>query len=191
MQVCKHTLKQVCGNSSMQVCKIEVCMYENLQVWKYANLKVCKNARILFATCYLWLAICYLLTKSFYLKLALTCKNFFLSLVVVRLVIFNLHRHENNSEKFDFSGQSGQYRLRSLTGRSGWFGATLAIFRDHFLNQELISWVNIKFWISRCVSITSSLIASHSTMLSTFLIKTFTFHRVVFIKMPEVFSQIP
>ena len=39
-------------------------------------------------TCYLWLAICFLLSESFYLKLATTCKNWFLSLVVVRLVIF-------------------------------------------------------------------------------------------------------
>ena len=72
----------------MHVCKIEVYKYENMQVCKYANMKVCKNARMLFATCYLWLAICYLLTKSFYLKLAITCRNFFLSLVVVRHVIF-------------------------------------------------------------------------------------------------------
>ena len=33
-------------------------------------------------------AICNLLSESFYLKLATTCKNLFLSLVVVRLVIF-------------------------------------------------------------------------------------------------------
>ena len=38
--------------------------------------------------CYLQLAICDLLSDSFYLKLATTCKNLFLSLVVVRLVIF-------------------------------------------------------------------------------------------------------
>ena len=38
---------------------------------------------LLFGTCYLWLAIC-----SFFLKLAITCKNLFLSLVVVCLVIF-------------------------------------------------------------------------------------------------------
>ena len=39
-------------------------------------------------TCYLWLATCYLLSVYFYLKLAITCKNLFLSLVVVRLFIF-------------------------------------------------------------------------------------------------------
>ena len=38
--------------------------------------------------CYLLLAICDLLSDSFYLKPATTCKNLFLSLVVVRLVIF-------------------------------------------------------------------------------------------------------
>ena len=44
---------------------------------------------LLFVTLYLWLAICYLLSVYFYLKLAITCKNLFLSLVVVRLVIFS------------------------------------------------------------------------------------------------------
>ena len=34
------------------------------------------------------LAICYLLSESFFLKLAITCKYLFLSLIVVRLVIF-------------------------------------------------------------------------------------------------------
>ena len=38
--------------------------------------------------CYLWLVICDLISESFYLKLVITCKNLFLSLVVVRLVIF-------------------------------------------------------------------------------------------------------
>ena len=42
----------------------------------------------LFVTHYLWLAICYLLYESFYMKLAITPKNLFLSFVVVRLVIF-------------------------------------------------------------------------------------------------------
>ena len=42
-------------------------------------------------TCYLWLAICYLLSESFFLKFAITCKNLFLSLVVVRLVIFHIY----------------------------------------------------------------------------------------------------
>ena len=39
-------------------------------------------------TQYLWLALIYLLSESFYLKLAVTCKNLSLSLVVVRLVFF-------------------------------------------------------------------------------------------------------
>ena len=39
-------------------------------------------------TCYLSLANCYLLSDSFYLQHAKTCINLFLSLVVVRLVIF-------------------------------------------------------------------------------------------------------
>ena len=39
------------------------------------------------------LAICELLSESFYLKLAIICKNLFLSLVVVRLVIFFLFTH--------------------------------------------------------------------------------------------------
>ena len=43
--------------------------------------------------CYLHLAICELLSDSFYLKLASTCKNLFLSLVVVRLVIFKCLTH--------------------------------------------------------------------------------------------------
>ena len=42
-------------------------------------------------THYRWLALCYLLSESFYLKLVTTCKNLFLSLVVVRLVIFFLY----------------------------------------------------------------------------------------------------
>ena len=33
--------------------------------------------------------ICYIIYKSLYLKFAITCKNLFLSLVVVRLVIFS------------------------------------------------------------------------------------------------------
>ena len=38
---------------------------------------------------YLLLAICYLISEYFFLNLAITCKNLFLSLVVVRLVIFD------------------------------------------------------------------------------------------------------
>ena len=44
----------------------------------------------MYVTYYLWLSNCYLLAESFYLKLAITFKNLFLSLVVVRLVIFYL-----------------------------------------------------------------------------------------------------
>ena len=43
---------------------------------------------LLSVTCYLGLSICYLLYDAFYMKLAITCKNLFLSLIVVRLVIF-------------------------------------------------------------------------------------------------------
>ena len=43
---------------------------------------------LLHVMCYLLIALCYLLSEAFHLKLAITCKNLFLSLVVVRLVIF-------------------------------------------------------------------------------------------------------
>ena len=41
-------------------------------------------------TRYLWFVICYLISEYFFQNLAITCKNLFLSLVVVRLVIFYL-----------------------------------------------------------------------------------------------------
>ena len=47
---------------------------------------------MLFVTRYLLLAICYMLSESFYLKLATACKNLFISLVAVRLVIFKTLR---------------------------------------------------------------------------------------------------
>ena len=43
----------------------------------------------MYATCYLLLSICYLLSESFYLKIAITCKNLFPFAPVVRLVIFS------------------------------------------------------------------------------------------------------
>ena len=42
------------------------------------------------------LAICELLSESFYLKLVIICKNLFLSLVVVRLVIFFMGARDKN-----------------------------------------------------------------------------------------------
>ena len=87
MQVCKQAFKQVCRNSSMNVCKIEVYKYENMQVCKYASMQECN---LLLAICDFLSVTCYMLLANwiFYLKLAITCKNFFLSLVVVRLIIF-------------------------------------------------------------------------------------------------------
>ena len=55
---------------------------------------------MLFVTRYLWLAICYLLYESVYLKLAITSKNLFLSLVNVLLVIFLLIALLSNQKKF-------------------------------------------------------------------------------------------
>ena len=46
----------------------------------------------MYVECYLWLSICYLLSESFYLKLAITCKNLFPFASVVRLVIFSFLR---------------------------------------------------------------------------------------------------
>ena len=63
----------------------------SMQVWKDVGMQLCKYARmqeyylllsifdLLYATCYI--------TEFFYLKLAITCKNFFLSLVVVKKVL--------------------------------------------------------------------------------------------------------
>ena len=67
-------------------------VYACMQVCKYSSMQEYKNdiCFSLSVTCSLRLAIYYLLTESFYLKLAITCKNLFLSLVVVRLVIFVL-----------------------------------------------------------------------------------------------------
>ena len=64
----------------MQDWSMQVWKLAGMQVCKYDSMQECKNA------------ICYLLTESFYLKLAITCKNFFLPLVVVRLVFFFLVR---------------------------------------------------------------------------------------------------
>ena len=60
----------------------------------YVSMKTCRYASM--QECYMLLAICDLLyvdlliTESFYLKLAINCNNYFLSLVVVRLVIFTM-----------------------------------------------------------------------------------------------------
>ena len=67
---------QIYKYASMQVCKyvgIQVCKYANMQVCMYAGMQVLAR---------------YLLSESFYLKLAITCKNLFLLLVAVRLVVF-------------------------------------------------------------------------------------------------------
>ena len=65
----------------------------------YQMIAICYSLSV---TCYLWLAKCYLLSKSFHLRLDITCKNLFLSLVVVHLVIFSLIWHPNNLKIFTF-----------------------------------------------------------------------------------------
>ena len=51
----------------------------------YQIIAICYSLSV---PCYLWRAKCYLLSEYFHLKLDITCKNLFFSLVVVRLVIF-------------------------------------------------------------------------------------------------------
>ena len=55
---------------------------------------------VTFKICDLLCDTCYL--NLFFLKLAITCKNLFISLVVVHLVIFSLIWHPNNLKIFTF-----------------------------------------------------------------------------------------
>ena len=54
-----------------------------------------KFTKVTFDIFYLWFVICDLQSVTFFLKLAITCKNLVLSLVVVHLVIFYIVGHKN------------------------------------------------------------------------------------------------
>ena len=96
---------------------------------------------LLFVTRYLWLAIYDLLYVTcyvcFYLKLDITCKNLFLSLVVVRLVIFFF-----NTQHFFILISATKYLTKAVlySKRMEWYSLNL-IYKDHCCTCLSIVWI--------------------------------------------------
>ena len=94
------------------------------------------------------LDICYLISDVFYLKLAITCKNLFFSLVVVRLVIFEIWTSLFVCDRVEFQlarwQKSCQEALNSQANFLNKYHALLLPFLYMTKNHTLLSHFHIR-----------------------------------------------